>query len=420
MKQSTLFTKTRREDPANEESINAKLLIRGGFIHKEMAGVYTLLPLGLRVFNNIMGIIREEMNGIGGQEMLMTTLQDPDLWKKTGRWTEEGANAHNGLPWFKTKLSTGNELGIANTHEETLTNILRGHISSYKDLPRYMYQFQNKFRNELRAKSGIMRAREFVMKDMYSFSKTEQEFREFYEMCATTYLRIFDRLGLGDRTYRTFASGGAFSKFSDEFQTLSEAGEDIVYITKEKNIAINKEVFTDDVLAEMNVKTEEFEEHKAIEVGNIFPLGTKYSEALGLVYRTEQGTEKPVVMGCYGIGIGRAMGTIVEIMHDERGIVWPASVAPFQAHIIALQGGEEEAEKLYQTLEKQGTETLLDDREDKTPGEKFADADLIGIPVRIVVSAKTVAMSLGEVKKRTEKDPEMIPLNAIPTFFTQS
>ncbi|MDP3982307.1 MAG: aminoacyl--tRNA ligase-related protein [bacterium] len=417
MRQSTLFTKTRREDPAYEESVNARLLIRAGFVHKEMAGVYTLLPLGLRVFNKIIGIIREEMNAIGGQEMLMTTLQDPELWKKSNRWVEEGEKNPNGLPWFKTKLVNGNELGIANTHEETLTNILCQHVSSYRDLPLYAYQFQNKFRNELRAKSGIMRAREFVMKDLYSFSKTEEQFREFYEECAKAYLRVFDRLGLGNRTYRTFASGGAFSKFSDEFQTLSEAGEDTIYILKEKNLAINKEVFTDEVLSDMKVRREDFEEHKSIEVGNIFPLGTKYSQALGLLYRTEDGEDKPVIMGSYGIGVGRAMGTIVEALHDEKGIVWPSSVAPFAVHLVALQGGEEEAEKLYKRLKEQGTEVLYDDRIDVAPGAKFADSDLLGIPARVVVSTKTVADKQAEVKKRTSETLERVSLENMPKFF---
>ncbi|MEK7085018.1 MAG: aminoacyl--tRNA ligase-related protein [Patescibacteria group bacterium] len=365
MRQSQLFTKTRREAPKNEVSQNAALLIRAGFLHKEMAGVYTYLPLGLRVLNNITNIIREEMNRIGGLEMLMTTLQNPEIWKTSGRWDDTVIDN-----WFKTTLKNGNELGIANTHEEALTALLTEHASSYKDFPIYAYQFQNKFRNELRAKSGIMRTREFVMKDLYSFSRNEKEFREFYEKCAEAYLRIFSRAGLGEKTYRTFASGGSFSKFSDEFQTVSEAGEDTIYIHDEKRIAVNKEVHTDDVLAELGLKKEELREARSIEVGNIFPLGTRYSEAFGLTYKDERGEDKPVIMGSYGIGLGRLMGTVVEVLSDEKGIVWPDSIAPFRVHLVALAGQDEEvakaADKLYGELLGRGVQVLYDDRSDKS------------------------------------------------------
>ncbi len=404
MRQSALFTKTRREAPKDEVSKNAELLIRGGFVHKEMAGVYSYLPLGLRTLNKIIAIIREEMNAIGGQEVLLTTLQDPEVWKKSGRWSDEVNDT-----WFKTRLHSGekfhqgSELGLANTHEEALTALLTGHISSYKDLPRYIYQFQTKFRNELRAKSGIMRSREFIMKDLYSFSRTEEEFRSFYEACAAAYLRIFSRVGIGEKTFRTFASGGSFSKFSDEFQTLCDAGEDIIYLHRGRGIAVNKEVYNDDVLAELNIKKSELEEAKAIEVGNIFPLGTKYSDALGLSFRDEDGSEKPVVMGSYGIGPGRLMGTIVEVLADEKGIVWPESIAPFQAHLIELPGKDgavsKAASALYEKLNASGIEVLYDDR-DLRAGEKFADADLIGIPRRIVVSEKTLAKGTVEVTSR--------------------
>ena len=265
-----------------------------------MAGVYSYLPLGLRVLNKITHIILEEMNAIGGQELLLSTLQDPEIWKKSGRWAEEGEDSQGGLPWFKTKLTNGGQLGVANTHEEALTNILQKHISSYKDLPVFAYQFQNKFRNELRAKSGVMRTREFIMKDLYSFSKTEEEFQAFYEECAEAYLRIFDRLGIGEKTYRTFASGGSFSKFSDEFQTLSEAGEDTIYVDQQKRVAINNEIYSDKTLSDVGLAKDNLKKEKSIEVGNIFSLGTKYSEALRLKYRDEQGEEKLVVMGSYG------------------------------------------------------------------------------------------------------------------------
>lgn len=402
MKQSQLFTKTRKEAPKDEVAKNAELLIRGGYIHKEMAGVYTYLPLGLRVLNKILTIIREEMNAIGGQEVLMTTLQDPGIWKESGRWDD--AVVDN---WFKTTLKSGTELGIANTHEEALTALLRQHITSYKDLPVYVYQIQTKFRNELRAKSGIMRGREFLMKDLYSFSHDEKSFREFYEQCAAAYMRIFARVGLGDRTFRTFASGGSFSKFSDEFQTLCDAGEDIIYLSEERGIAVNKEVYTDEVLAELGLRKDNLKEKKAIEVGNIFPLGERFTRALNLSVRDEKGEAFFPYMGSYGIGPGRLMGTIVESFSDEAGIIWPDAVAPFAVHLLMLPGGETRAQLLQASLEKQGLDVLVDDR-DCGAGTKFAEADLLGIPHRLVVSAKTEAQGMIEYKRRGEKDGVLV------------
>lgn len=402
MKQSQLFTKTRREAPKDEVSKNAQLLIRGGYIHKEMAGVYAYLPLGLRVFNNIVGVIREEMNKIGGQEITMTALQDPSPWKVSGRWDDEVVDI-----WFKTQLKNGGEIGLGNTHEEPLTALMTEYISSYKDLPSYVYQFQTKFRNETRAKSGIMRTREFVMKDLYSFSRNEEEFKKFYEICADAYLRIFDRVGIGHKTYRTFASGGSFSKFSDEFQTICDTGEDIIYVHEGKNIAVNEEVYTDEVLADLGITKGELKQEKAIEVGNIFPLGTKYSAPLNLVYKNEEGKDVPAYMGSYGIGPGRLMGTIVELLADEKGIVWPEEIAPFRVHLIELGTDNADvhadAAELYRELTAAGLEVLWDDR-DARAGEKFADSDLIGIPLRIVVSEKTLAAGKYEcVERKTGK-----------------
>ena len=409
MRQSELFTKTRREAPKDEVSKNAQLLIRAGYIHKEMAGVYSYLPLGLRVLKNIENIIREEMNAIGGQEIFLTTLQDPEAWKKTGRWDDMDV-------WFKTELSAGGELGLAATHEEPLTMLLREHIASYRDLPRYAYQFQTKFRNELRAKSGIMRTREFVMKDLYSFSRDEEEFRGFYEKCAGAYKRIFERVGLGDRTFRTFASGGSFSKYSDEFQTLCEAGEDTVYVHRKKGIAVNKEVYTDEVLKDLDLKKDELEEVKAIEVGNIFPLGTRFSDALDLTYNDKKGQKKLVVMGSYGIGPGRLMGTVVEVLADDKGIVWPKEVAPFPVHLISITSGNAdvvaEADRLYDLLKETGIEALYDDR-DVRAGEKFADADLLGIPTRLVMSEKTMSEGGVEVSLRANGSAILVPESGI-------
>ena len=398
MRQSQLFTKTRRDAPKDEVAKNAQLLIRAGFIHKEMAGVYWYLPLGLRVLNNLIKIIREEMNAIGGQELLMTTLQSPNIWKKSDRWRDDAIDV-----WFKTELKGGGELGLATTHEEPIAAIMAEYINSYKDLPRYAYHFQTKFRNELRAKSGIMRTREFIMKDLYSFSRSDMEFRTFYEACAGAYKKVFDRAGIGSATYRTFASGGSFSKYSDEFQCICEAGEDTVYVDEKKEVAVNKEVYSDEVLADLGLKKDELVEKKAIEVGNIFPLGRRFSEALGVRFKDEGGTAAAPIMGSYGIGPGRLMGAIVEILADEKGIVWPREVSPFPVHLISITGGNpsvaQEADRLYELLAENDIEALYDDR-DLRAGEKFAESDLVGIPARLVVSEKTVSEGGAEISER--------------------
>ncbi|HEY4490061.1 MAG TPA: aminoacyl--tRNA ligase-related protein [Candidatus Paceibacterota bacterium] len=397
MRLSQLFTKTRREAPKDEVSKNAQLLVRAGFIHKEMAGVYAYLPLGLKVLKKIEQIIREEMNSIGGVELLMTTLQDAEVWKKSGRWNDEVVDN-----WFKTKFANGTEVGIANTHEEPITEMLSHFISSHKDFPVYVYQFQTKFRNELRVKSGIMRVREFLMKDLYSFSRTEAEFKDFYEKCATAYMEIFNRVGIGQWTYRTAASGGSFTTdLTDEFQTLSSAGEDTIYVDKNKRIAINKEIFNDENIKKLGLNKEDLIEEKAIEVGNIFPLGTKYSDAMGLKFTDEKGIQQPVIMGSYGIGLGRLMGTVAEVLSDDRGLVWPASISPFQFHLVEIEAGkprENRAEKIYNELISRGKDVLYDDR-DLRAGEKFADADLIGIPSQIIIGDKSVENI--EIKNRT-------------------
>lgn len=407
MRQSQLFTKTRKEAPKDEVAKNAELLIRAGYIHKEMAGVYSYLPLGLRVLKKIEEIIREEMNAIGGQEISMTALQDKSVWEKSGRWADDAVDN-----WFKTKLKNGAEVGIANTHEEPLANLLRDYVSSHRDLPLSIYQFQTKFRNELRAKSGILRGREFLMKDLYSFSRTEKEFKEFYEKCAEAYLKILERVGLAKVAYRTVAAGGSFTTgLTDEFQVLTPAGEDVIYVDEKKKLAVNKEVFTEETLAKFGLKKENCSEKKAIEVGNIFPLGTKYAEAMGLTFKDEKGEAHPVIMGSYGIGLGRLMGTIVEVFADERGIVWPASVAPFDVHLISLATGEGEAktaaEALYKKLADRGVDVLYDDREARA-GEKFADSDLLGLPLRLVVSDKTVKAGKIEFKRRAADTSELL------------
>ena len=411
MKQKNLFTKTRREAPKDEVAKNAQLLIRAGFINKEMAGVYSMLPLGLRTLNKIIGIIREEMNSIGGQEVSLTALQDKHSWEKTNRWSDDVVDN-----WFKTKLKNGSELGLAFTHEEALTSLMRDHVRSFRDLPCAVYQFQTKFRNEERAKSGIMRCREFLMKDLYSFNIDEKSHEEFYEQAKKAYVRIFDRCGLGNETYVTFASGGSFSKYSHEFQTLTEAGEDTVYVDEKKKIAINKEVLNDEVLADLGLARGTLAERKAVEVGNIFSLGTKFSSALELNYKDKEGNVKPVIMGSYGIGPGRLMGTVAEIWSDEKGLVWPESISPFAIHLIALfnESGtvQKEAEELYKKLTAKNIEVLYDDR-DCQAGEKFGDSDLIGIPMRYVISEKTLKDDSIEIKDRRTGKVEMVKLASL-------
>lgn len=404
MKLSQTFTKTAKTAPADEVSESAKLLIRAGYIYKEMAGVYDYLPLGMRTLENIMQVIREEMNALGGQEVRMTALQPRDAWEKSGRWDDKVLDV-----WFKTQLNAGGEIGLATTHEEAFTRMMKSYISSYKDLPLYVYQFQTKFRNELRAKSGIMRTREFMMKDLYSFSRTKEEHDEFYEKVAKSYTKIFDRLGIGADTFRTFASGGSFSKFSDEYQTLCEVGEDIVYLDREKNIAVNEEVYTDEILNELGLDKSKLEQHKAAEVGNIFTLGYKYSEPLELEFTDEDGKRQKVFMGSYGIGPSRVMGVIAEKLSDEKGLVWPEEIAPYKYYIVAI--GDKAMEVAEELHNKAPEQIILDDRADKRNGEKFADAELLGIPYRVVISDKTLAEDKVELKKRTENEIKLLPLS---------
>lgn len=409
MRQSQLFTKTKKESPADEVSLNAELLIRAGFINKEMAGVYSYLPLGLRVLKKIENIIREEMNAIGGQEVVLSSLQEKSTWEPTNQWDDSQVDV-----WFKTKLKNDTELGLAVTHEAAITKMMKSFINSYRDLPKFVYQFQTKFRNEVRAKSGIMRVREFVMKDLYSFCINEEEHNVFYEKSKEAYKNVFKRAGIGHLTYLTFASGGMFSKFSHEFQTVTSTGEDTIYVDPNKGIAINKEVYNDEVIESLGLKKEDLVENKAVEVGNIFTLSTRFSDALDLKYKTEEGEEKSVFMGSYGIGPGRLMGTVVEVLSDDKGIIWPESIAPFKVHLLSLGSDENvknEAEELYNNLTAKGVEVFFDDRIDITAGEKFADADLIGIPYRVVISKRSLADGGYEVKKRTETSGKIVNID---------
>lgn len=414
MKQTKLFSKTRREAPKDEVSKNADLLIRAGYIYKDMAGVYTFLPLGLMVLNKISNIIRDEMNKLGAEEILLTSLQDKKVWEKSGRWNDEVVDN-----WFKTRLKNDTELGLGFTHEEPLTRLMKDYIRSFRDLPVYAYQIQTKFRNEARAKSGIMRMREFLMKDMYSFSKDNAQHEEFYEKAKQSYMNIFNRVGIGETTYITFASGGSFSKYSHEFQTITDSGEDFIYVDEKKGIAINKEVLNDEVCSDLGVDKTQLKEKKAVEVGNIFTLGTRFSDAFELFYSDEKGEKKPVVMGSYGIGPGRLMGVIAETLSDEKGLVWPLGVSPFLVHLISLdQSTNTIAEDIYNKLNSSGIEVLFDDR-DMRPGEKFADSDLIGIPIRIVIGEKGNKLGQYEVKFRKDGKTENVPKDKIVEYINQ-
>lgn len=407
MRQSQLFTKARKEAPADEVAKNAKLLIRAGFVDKLQAGVYTYLPLGLRVLKKIENIIREEMNKAGGQEILMPSLHPKENWQTTGRW-----DTMDDL--YKVSDSSGRENALGPTHEEIVVPLVKQFVSSYRDLsqdnPLAVYQFQNKFRMELRAKSGILRGREFIMKDMYSFHQNEADLSAYYEKMKGVYARVFERAGLGERTYLTFASGGSFSKYSHEFQTLTNAGEDTIHICDKCRIAVNKEIIEEQDSCP-SCGNKELRVETAVEVGNIFDLKTKFSALFKLSYKDEAGNEQPVVMGCYGIGLGRMLGTVVEVLGDDKGLVWPKEISPFAVHLVEIPSTKEvvhrEAEKLYDELTEQGTEVLWDDR-DLRAGEKFAESDLLGIPLRVVVSEKTLAEGKFEIKERSTGDVSML------------
>ncbi len=412
MRQSRLFTKTRKEVPADEVAKSAQLLLRAGFVSKDMAGVYSFLPLGLRTLERIVDIIRMEMEKIKAQEVSLASLQDPAIWEATNRWDD-----HNVDVWFKTKLKNDAPLGLAFTHEEPLTRLMKDHITSYRDLPKYIYQIQTKFRNEIRAKSGLLRTREFLMKDLYSFTATMAELEEYYDRVAVAYQNIFNAVGIGQQTFKTFASGGAFSKFSHEFQMVCAAGEDTIYIDRAQGIAVNQDVYTDDVLFDLGLQKDKLEEVRAVEVGNIFKLGTRFSEALGLSYTTAEGQSLPVVMGSYGIGPARVLAAVVECLADDKGMVWPKTIAPFDAHLIEIDGQKDKAvrkaaNELCNGIHAAGF-SLLHDERDVRAGEKFADSDLIGLPLRIVVSKKTLAAKKFEVRDRRTGEVELLAATSV-------
>ncbi len=394
MRLSHTFTRTRKQAPADEVAHNAQLLIRAGYVHKTMAGVYSYTPLGLAVLENIKQIVREEMNRISSQELLMSTLQRQELWQETGRWSDKLVDV-----WFKSHLQDGTEVGFGWTHEEPIIELLRSYLKSYKDLPISVYQFQNKLRNELRAKSGIMRGREFIMKDMYSIHASKEDLETYYQAVIEAYKRCYSRFGLGNDTYVTFASGGAFTKFSHEFQTICAAGEDYIYLHRGRGLAINEEV-VDEAVRELGIDKSELERVKTAEVGNIFNFGTQKSEEMGLVFTGEDGRQHHAYMGSYGIGITRVMGVIVEKLADDKGLVWPEEIAPARVHLVQI--GKESvaaADELYDTLQYAGITVLYDDRAAR-PGEKFADAELLGMPTRVTVSDRLLEAGEWEVVDR--------------------
>lgn len=416
MKQSQLFSKVNKNASKDDVSVNARLLEQGGFIYKNSAGIYSYLPLGWRVIQKIANIIREEMNAVSGQEVFMPALHDKRYLTATNRWDVD----------VVYKVVTGEDkepkFNISWTHEEIAAEIAQRYTNSYKDLPFAFYQIQTKFRHEPRAKSGLLRGREFMMKDLYSFHTSEEDLQQYYDQVAGAYMKVFERAGL--KAYYTLAAGGEFTTgFTNEFQVLTEVGEDVTMICDKCDTAENVEVSK---LKEGDACPKDdggtVHAHKSVEVGNIFPLGTKYSEAFDLKFTDKDGQQKFVVMGSYGIGLGRLMGTVVEIMNDENGIIWPESIAPFKVHLISLTGKENAevknaADKLYTDLQAAGIEVLYDDREDISAGQKFADSDLIGIPYRIVISQKTLAEQSVELKKRAEQESSLVPLNEIVSKF---
>ena len=404
MRMSQNFTKTRKEAPADESARNAQLLIRAGYVYKVMAGVYAYTPLGLKVIENIKQLIRDEMDGLGSQELLMTSLQNKKPWETTGRWDEKVVDV-----WFKSTMQDGTEVGFGWSHEEAILEMLRQYIASYNDFPISVYQFQTKLRNELRAKSGIMRGREFLMKDMYSLHATEQDMNAYYDKVIASYNRIFDKLGIGDETYITFASGGAFTKFSHEFQTVCDAGEDVLYVAKDGKIAVNEEVL-DEAAEEMGINKSDLKPVKTAEIGNIFKFGTDKSEKMKIYFTDKDGKQKPFYLASYGIGVSRLMGVLVEKFSDDKGIVWPEIIAPYRVQICRLGNTAKvvsEADSLYELLQKQGAQVLYDDR-DIRAGEMLSDADLIGVPHRIVVSEKTIDAKQYEYKARTDSNAKMM------------
>lgn len=418
MRYSHLFGKTVKAAPKDETGISAVLLQRAGFINKIQAGVYELLPLGLKVVEKISQIVREEMISIGGQEVSMTTLQPKEIWQETGRWEKlKGA-------MFQLKDSKDHDLGLGFTHEEPMIAMARDRISSYRDLPLYLFQIQEKYRDEPRPRNGLIRCREFLMKDLYSFHTTEQDLDSFYQTVAAAYNKIFDRIGL--QVIYTEAGGGVFTTYNThEFQVLAQGGEDTIFYCSSYTVdskgkeschfSVNREIAKVKAGDACPVCGGQIKEARAIEVGNIFRFGTEMSQKMNFYFTDYDGVKKPVFLGSYGIGITRTVATVVEVSHDEAGIIWPKSISPFAASLLLLSNDlkvKAAADKVYNKLKQAGIEVLYDDRQDVSVGEKFADFDLIGIPVRLVISEKTPKGQI-EWRERTKKQIQTVPLEKV-------
>ncbi len=397
-----LFSKTAKEFPKDEESLNAKFLIKAGFIRKLSSGVYSYLPLGLKVIKKIEQIVREEMNVLPSEELLMPSLITKSIWEKSGRWDVDVV--------YKINEDGVGEFGLGWTHEEVITDIATHFIFSYEDLPKSVYQIQTKFRREPRAKSGLLRGREFIMKDLYSFHKSEEDLNSYYQKIIDSYSKVFKRLDLDAKVVT--AGGGLFTKnTTHEFQVFAESGEDIIFYCSECDFAVNKEIAKNEKGDKCpNCTDGEIEVKNAIEVANVFRQGTKYSEAFGLNFKDSDGVSKPVWHGSYGIGISRIMGTLAEIKNDKNGIIWPDSVSPFKVYLIDLNGeSSDKCDKLYKALQENALEVIYDKRNNVSAGEKFANADLLGIPWRAVMSKKTGDKV--EIKKRTGDEVKIVDVN---------
>ncbi len=405
MLQSKLFCKTRKEKPKDAQTISHQYLVRGDFIEQTIAGVYRLLPLGWLVYQKIENIIREEMLNLGAQEVYLPVLQNKNLWLETKRWDTIDP------PLFKLKDRHQKEIALGPTHEEEMVDIVRKRVKSYKDLPLALFQIQTKFRNELRPSGGLLRTREFIMKDLYSFDKSKEEALKFYSKVKKAYFRIFKKCGL-DPICVEASSGTIGGEYSEEFMVLAESGEDRVLICEKCGFSVNLEKIGEK--KECPKCQSSFEEKRAIEIGHIFYLGTKYSQLMNATFLDKNGEKKFIYMGCYGIGLQRLMATIVEIWHDEKGIIWPNSVAPFKFHLIPIEDSsrvKKMAKNIEVNLQKRNIEVLLDDRRNLTPGEKFSDCDLIGIPTRVVISEKTLKKNSVEIKKRSEKKLKLVKVS---------
>lgn len=407
MRLTQIFFKTSHNIPENETALNAQLLIRAGYINKQMAGAYNYLPLGLMVIENIKQVVREEMLKIQASELLMTSLQPADIWQKTGRWDDQVVDI-----WFKSKLKNNQAVGFGWSHEEPLMAMINQYVDSYRDLPIYVFQFQTKLRNELRAKSGVMRGREFLMKDMYSFCLNQQQLDDFYNKTIEAYLTVYERLGLGDITYLTYASGGAFTgKYSHEFQTVTSAGEDEVYIDHQTKLAINKEIYSTKTAKELGLKISDTQAVKTAEVGNIFNFGATKAEDMAIHYIDEKSKSQPIYLGSYGIGISRLMGVIAEVTSDQKGLVWPKIIAPALVYLIAIDDKtfSDFTETVYNLLTKNKVSVIYDDRDIRL-GQKFTDFELIGVPYRVIINSDSIKNKTVEVTARQTGQPTTIPL----------